>query len=99
LLISLAAGNGGGNDKGTLVSAILFLFAALVEGLGLLELPIGLAKPLRLPIRPFAGVMTETLETSSSGAVEEVVRIAAALSRTDGTLSSSCSVVLARGMR
>jgi hypothetical protein len=98
-LTSFGAKNGGGKDKGTLVRTILFLFATLVEGLGLLELPMGLAKPLLLPARPLAGVITAMLLTSSLDEADGEVRMAAALSRTDGTLSSSCSVVLERGIR
>jgi hypothetical protein len=99
-LSSFAARKGGGKDKGTLVRTMLFLLATLVDGLGLLELPMGLAKPLLLPARPLAlGVITAMLLTSSLDEADGEVRIAAALSRTDGTLSSNCSVVLARGIR
>jgi hypothetical protein len=63
-------------------------------GLRLLKLPIGLVKPLRRPGSAH-GATTET----SSPVVMDAVRISAALSRTEGTLCSSCSVVFERGMR
>ena len=101
------AEKGGGKDKGTLVRTRLFLFAAaLVDGLGLLELPMGLVSPLLLPaaIIPLvvAGMMTAILDrdVASSGLAEvDAARTAAALSSTEGTLSSSCSVVFDRGIR
>jgi hypothetical protein len=61
-------------------------------GLRLLILPIGLVKPLRRP----ASMQGATTAISSD---TEAVRIAAALSRTEGTLCSSCSVVFERGIR
>jgi hypothetical protein len=61
-------------------------------GLRLLRLPIGLAKPLRRPVSKQGATIA-----ISSGI--EAARISAALSRTDGTLCSSCSVVFERGMR
>src|SRR5947209_1790444 len=87
-------GNGwGGNDKGTLLSTMLFLLAALVLGLGLRELPMGLTMPLALLLPTVAavsaGAMTDTREAgtrSSSGDEEEEARMVAALSRTEGTL-------------
>jgi hypothetical protein len=63
-------------------------------GLRLLKLPIGLVKPLRRPGSAH-GATTET----SSPVVMDAVRISAALSRTEGTLCSSCSVVFERGIR
>jgi hypothetical protein len=63
-------------------------------GLRLLKLPIGLVNPLRRP----ASRHGATTAISSEGE-SEAVRIAAALSSTEGTLCSSCSVVLERGMR
>jgi hypothetical protein len=63
-------------------------------GLRLLRLPIGLVKPLRRPTSRHG----ETTEISSEGD-SEAVRMAAALSSTEGTLCSSCSVALERGMR
>ena len=63
-------------------------------GLRLLKLPMGLANPLVLPIVE-AGATTEIWSPSSS--ID--ARIEAALSRTDGTDCSSCSVALERGMR
>jgi hypothetical protein len=92
---------GGAKESGTLPgwAAAGLLFAPLLEGLGLRELPIGLTNPLRRGAKPFTGVMTATWPAPSSVDVSESARIAAALSSTDGTLSSSCSVVLERGMR
>ena len=63
-------------------------------GLRLLRLPIGLVNPLRRP----ASRRGEMTEISSAGE-REAVRISAALSSTEGTLCSSCSVALERGMR
>lgn len=70
-------------------------------GLRLLKLPIGLAKPLLRPTiesnTEFAGETTATSLATSS--VSILARIAAALSNTEGTDCSSCSVPLARGIR
>lgn len=67
-------------------------------GLRLLRLQFGLAKPL--PVgrngRSQAGVTT-AIWSSSIGDAD--VSMAAAVSRTEGTFCSSCSVVLERGMR
>jgi len=63
-------------------------------GLRLLKLPIGLVNPLRRP-----GSAHGATTAISSDAATEAVRISAALSRTEGTLCSSCSVALERGMR
>jgi hypothetical protein len=76
----------------------LFVFAEADTprglGLRLLKLPIGLVKPLRRPGSAH-GATTEI----SSDDVREAVRISAALSRTEGTLCSMCSVPLLRGIR
>jgi hypothetical protein len=69
-------------------------------GLRLLKLPMGLVTPLRNPppnMRSLAGVTTEIRSSSSVPWVD--VSIAAALSRTEGTHWSSCSLTFERGMR
>lgn len=69
------------------------------EGLGLrlLNRDMGLVKPLWYPVSIGAGVTIEIASrSSSSGSVE--VRIAAALSSTEGTERSSSSVNFARAM-
>lgn len=68
-------------------------------GLRLLKLPIGLAKPLLRPIGSNIEVAGATTEIWSPESPSIPARIAAALSRTEGTDCSSCSVVLDRGMR
>ena len=88
--------------------------ARLPKGLGLLLLKLnGLANPLALPPREAspdskseeaeAGATTATLaavfELGSVASRSIEVRTAAALSRTLGTLCSSCSVARPRGMR
>jgi len=65
-------------------------------GLLLLRLPIGLAKPLLRSTTSRMDAVGETTETSSSLPIP--ARMVAALSKTDGTECSSCSVVLARGI-
>lgn len=71
-------------------------------GLLLLRLPIGLANPLPACLWGWraSNVVGEgaTTATSSSAGREEVMT-SAALSRTEGTACSSCSVALARGIR
>jgi hypothetical protein len=72
-------------------------------GLRLLKLPIGLANPLLLPayespkLDALAGVTTAIWSPDSGSWSPE--RMVAAESKTEGTESSSCSVVLARGIR
>lgn len=96
---------GAGGEFGTLRSR-LARWAVALEcripvpvglGLRLLRLPMGLTKPLpgRKP-RSYAGVTT-AIWSSSMGNAE--VSTAAAVSKTEGTLCSSCSVVFERGMR
>ncbi len=75
-------------------------------GLRLLKLPIGLAKPLLVPRARIessaeevdAGATIDTWSTVSPDS-SRVARRDAALSRTDGTENSNCSVPLALGMR
>lgn len=75
-------------------------------GLRLLKLPMGLANPLLVPRARMesnaglvdAGATTATWSTDSPES-SRVARMEAALSRTDGTECSSCSVPLALGMR
>ena len=91
------------NDGLGMLSSKLVLLWLTVVGLGLLllKLPMGLATPLLLPVlpanNPVAGATTLILSSSREPCGE--ARIAAALSRTEGTLWSSCSVVLERGVR
>lgn len=75
-------------------------------GLRLLKLPIGLANPLLVPlarIKSSAGEVDAgaTIDTWSAVSPDSsrVARRDAALSRTDGTEYSSCSVPLALGIR
>ena len=69
-------------------------------GLRLLKLPIGLANPLLLPAywSPDVAGVTTAIWSPASGSWMPV-RMVAAESSTEGTDSSNCSVVLARGMR
>lgn len=75
-------------------------------GLRLLKLPIGLANPLLVPLARIessagevdAGATIDTWSTVSPVS-SRVARREAALSRTDGTEYSSCSVPLDLGMR
>jgi hypothetical protein len=68
-----------------------------LEGLGLLllRLPMGLAKPLLRSTRSWREAAGETTATSS---FPTPARMVAALSKTDGTDCSSCSVPLERGI-
>lgn len=75
-------------------------------GLRLLKLPMGLAKPLlvlRARIESNAGLVEAGATTATWSTVSpvssSVARMEAALSRTDGTECSSCSVPLALGIR
>lgn len=79
---------------------VLLWLTAVGLGLLLLKLPIGLVTPLLLPVlpanNPLAGATTLILSSSSEPWDE--ARIAAALSSTEGTLCSSCSVAFERGV-
>lgn len=68
-------------------------------GLRLLKLPIGLANPLLRPMTSKLMVAGETIATWSPASLSsKLVRTEAALSRTEGTACSSCSVPFARGI-
>jgi hypothetical protein len=85
-----------------MLSSRLFLLAEREPrglGLRLRRLPIGLVNPLRLRSKiEVAGASTATRSSPRSSSCSPV-RISAALSRTDGTDWSRCSVALARGIR
>jgi hypothetical protein len=84
------AGIDGGDRAGELTIGL---------GLRLLKLPIGLAKPLFRPLSKTgdAGETTATWSPTSMSSIP--AKIAAALSRTEGTEFSSCSVPFERGIR
>lgn len=68
-------------------------------GLLLLRLPMGLAKPLLRSKTSRMDAAGETTATSfATSSLPIPIRIVAALSKTEGTECSSCSVVLARGI-
>lgn len=89
-------------ELGMLNSKLVRLPTLPIVGLGLRLplLPIGLVRPLlvlRATVAVGAGATTPI--RSSSSEVGGSTRIAAALSRTEGTLWSICSVVFERGVR